>query len=403
MSNKISKYFSGFAAKRLTEVEIRPTTSNQHEFNGITEFKEILGTEKKTFTGKFIFLSDDEEKILEAEGFLTWYDARKNHATRTEYRLYYSTNLILESSSVGDLVIIAKSEKEELVVIVAPASSSSEKQLLWLFGLSEVENKFVIRDLSDVKEELGFAGKYILSSLGFESKETEESYLDRIFEKFGKQFPSTNLFSEFARSTIKDASPVEEPDKTLLIWMEREELLFKTLEKYLVEEKLHEGFGENGIDVDNFVSFSLGIHNRRKSRAGYAFENHLSVIFDCNKIAYSWGKATELNKKPDFIFPGIEQYHSKSFETSLLTMLGVKTSAKDRWRQVLSEAAKIKQKHLITLEPAISKNQTDEMISDSLQLIIPKGIFETYSTEQQKQIISLSDFLNFIRDKESRI
>ena len=218
----------------------------------------------------------------------------------------------------------------------------------------------------------------------------------RIFEKFGKRFPSTNLFSEFARSTVKEASAVEEPDITLLLWMEREELLFKTLEKYLVEEKLQEGFGNKGLDVDDFIYFSLSVHNRRKSRAGYAFENHLSVIFESNKVSYSWGKVTELNKKPDFIFPGIKQYHAKSFDTSLLTMLGVKTSAKDRWRQVLSEAAKIKHKHLITLEPAISKNQTDEMISDNLQLVIPQGIFETYSKEQQKQIISLSDFINHV-------
>ncbi len=260
MSNKISKYFSGFAAKRLSEVEIRPTTSNQHEFNGITEFREILGTEKKRFTGKFLMLSDDEEKILESEGFLTWYDARKNHAVRTEYRLYYSTNPVIQSSTVGDLVIIAKSEKEELIVIVAPASSSSEKQLLWLFGLSEIENKFVFRDLSSVKEELDFAGKYILSSLGIGSDETEDGYLDLIFGKFGKQFPPTNLFSEFARSTLKDVSPVEEPDKTLLLWMEREELLFKTLEKFLVAEKLKEGFGNDGLDVDDFVYFSKPIN-----------------------------------------------------------------------------------------------------------------------------------------------
>ena len=173
MANKISNYFSGFGAKRLTDVEIKPAKSNQHEFNGITEFKEILGTEKTKFLGKFIFLSDDEDKILETEGNLTWYDARENHATRTEHRLYYTANSIIESSSVGDLIVIARSGKENLVVMVAPANSSSEKQLLWLFGLSEVGNKFVVKDLSEIKEELNFAGRYILSSLGMESEETE--------------------------------------------------------------------------------------------------------------------------------------------------------------------------------------------------------------------------------------
>ena len=400
MANKISKYFSGIGAKRLTEVEIKPATSNQHEFNGINEFKEIFGTEKKNFKGRFILLSDEEDKILNTEGSLTWYDARLNHATRTEYRLYYSANAAIENASVGDLLIIARTGIDSLAIIIAPANSTSEKQLMWLFGLSEVQNKFIILDLSDTTEELSFAGKYILSSLGFDTDEVKEDYLSLIFKTFGETFPTTNLFSEFTRSTIKEVSPIEEPDKTLLMWMEREELLFRTLEKHIVEQKLKEGFGSDGIDVDDFISFSLGVQNRRKARAGLAFENHLSIIFNVNDIKYSKGKVTELNKKPDFIFPGIQQYHTDDFDTTLLTMLGVKTSAKDRWRQVLSEASRIKKKHLLTLEPAISKNQTDEMISENLQLVIPQEILQTFKAEQQKDILNVYEFIKKVKQKQ---
>lgn len=401
MSNSLSKYFSGIAAKRLSQVEIKPT-SNQHEFNGIVEMKEIFGEEKFNFKGKFILLSDEADKIVEADGGLTWYDARKKHATRTEYRLYYTTNDVIQNSAVGDLVIIARTGKKSLAIIIAPANSTSERQLLWLFGLSEVENKFIVKDLSDKKEDLGFAGKYIMSSLGFELEEKED-YLDLILKKFGKKFPSTNVFSEFARSTIKHSSPFEAPDETLLSWMEREELLFRSLEKHIVEEKLQNGFGKKGTDVDDFIQFSLSVQNRRKSRAGYAFENHLTKIFDAHKINYSRGKVTELNKKPDFVFPDIQRYHDPAFDVSLLTMLGLKTSAKDRWRQVLSEAAKIKNKHLITLEPSISKNQTDEMISENLQLVIPKGIIETYTKYQQNQLLTLKSFIEILNDRQEKI
>ncbi len=400
MSNSLSKYFSGIAAKRLSQVEIKPT-SNQHEFNGITEMKEIFGTEKFNFKGKFILLTENEDKIIDADGSLTWYDAREKHATRTEYRLYYTTNDVIQNSAVGDLVIIARTGKKSLAVIIAPANSTSERQLLWLFGLTEVENKFIVKDLSEEKSSLGFAGKYIMSSLGFEMEE-KENYLDLVLKKFGKKFPTTNEFSEFARSTLKQCSPFEAPDDTLLTWMEREELLFRALEKYIVEERLQKGFGKKGTDVDEFIQFSLSVQNRRKSRAGYAFENHLSKIFDAHKINYSHGKITELNKKPDFVFPDIKKYHDAGFDIALLAMLGVKTSAKDRWRQVLSEAAKIKQKHLITLEPSISKNQTDEMISENLQLIIPEGIFNTYSEDQQNKIISLSDFIAKVTENQKK-
>jgi len=401
MSNSIANYFSGIAAKRLSKVEIILDSSNQHEFHGSTALKKIFGTEKIKFQGKFIFLTDNEDKIIKAEGTLTWYDSRKRQEKRTsEFRLYYTTNDVVAAASVNDLVVIGRTKPDELLIVVAQEGSTAEKQLKWLFNLSEIKKKFIIKDVSNEKKSLGFAAKYIIESLGMDVSEAIDDYLDLIIKKFGSQFPVTFQFSEFARSTIKDVSPIEAPDETLIKWMEREELLFKTFERHLVSSKLKGGFGTDEPDVDKFVSFSLSVQNRRKSRAGYAFEHHLSRIFDENKIKYSKGKVTELKRKPDFIFPGIIQYHQKTFDQEKLTMLGVKTTAKDRWRQVLSEAARIKRKHLITLEPAISKNQTDEMLSENLKLVVPKAIFETYSREQQKQIITLKDLIALILQKQ---
>lgn len=203
MANSLSKYFFGIAAKRLSQVEIKPT-SNQHEFNGITGFKKVLGTDKLKFRSKFILLSDDKEKIIEAGGELTWYDAREKHDTRTEFRLYYTTNDVIQNSEVGDLVVIAKTGKGSMAVIIAPSNSTCEKQLLWLFGISEIRNKFIVKDLSEEKDDLGFAGKFIMSSLGFEIEEKED-FLDLILKNFGKVFPPTKVFSEFSRSTVKKA------------------------------------------------------------------------------------------------------------------------------------------------------------------------------------------------------
>jgi len=399
MANTISKYFSGIAAKRLTEVEITEI-SNQHEFNGISPLKDIFGSEKIKFTGKFILLNDEEDRIIEADGALTWYDARENHATRTEYRLYYTGNSVIENASVGDLVIIGKTGENSVALIIAPANSTSEKQLFWLFGLSEVGNKFIIKDLSNEKRDLGFAGNYIISSLGFEVEEDKEDLLGLILEKFGGVFPSTDTFSNFTRSTLPNISPIEDPDTALLACMQREVELFKTLEKHIVEQKLKKGFGESGNDVDDFIQFSLSVQNRRKSRAGFAFENHLAFIFGSNGVLFSNQGKTERNNKPDFIFPGIGEYRNIDFKSTLLTMLGVKTTAKDRWRQILSEADRIWPKHLITLEPAISKNQTDEMTSQKIQLVLPKELISTYNKEQQKEIINLSDFISLVLDKQ---
>jgi hypothetical protein len=400
MLNSLSKYFPAIAAKRLSQVEVQPRSSNQHEFNGIGEFRKILGTEKATFETTYIRLNDDEGKVISSLGTMTWYDARENHPVRSEYRLYYSSNEVIKSSVVGDLVIVGKMTGNKLAVVIAPQGSTSEKQLLWLFGIAEIGNGFTVKDFSHDKLDIGFAGRYILSSIGFEIEETAPDYLEDLINLFGKTFPSTKIFSDFARSTVKDVSPIEEPDKTLMIWLEREELLFKTLESSIVKEKLETGFGKDGKDVDDFIKFSLSVQNRRKARAGFAFENNLALIFKLNGLSYSHGAITERNNKPDFIFPGSIQYHSQDFDVNLLTMLGVKTTAKDRWRQVLSEATKIHHKHLITLEPSISRNQTEDMIANGLQLVIPEPLFTTYSLDQQKQLLTVRGFIEMVYRKQ---
>ncbi|MGF7076329.1 type II restriction endonuclease [Mucilaginibacter sp. R-33] len=401
MANSLSQYFISLGAKRLSEVEINPKKSNQHELNGTSGFKKIFGLDPLKFTAKFIYLSEDEDNIIENTGELTWYDARENHATRTEHRLYYTDNQVIPYSSVGDLIIVARTGDNTAAIFVAQKGSTSEKQLLWLFDLDEVENKFIVKDLTGQKSDIGFAGKYIISSLGIEIEEPQFD-ANILIQKFGSVFPSTNEFSAYARSIVKDVSVIDAPDETLIAWLEKEELLFRTLESIIVKERLKAGFGKDGTDVDEFISFSLSVQNRRKSRAGHSFENHLAVIFDEHKLLFDKGKLTERNNKPDFVFPK-NRYHSPEFNIELLTMLGVKTTAKDRWRQVLSEADKIPYKHLITLEPSISRNQTEEMRAQQLQLVVPKTIIPTYLKEQQEHIINLGDFIKHVYKKQSML
>jgi hypothetical protein len=259
MASPLSRFFTGVGVKRLSQVEVAPDASNQHEFNGINEFRSIFGSEKRKFGAKFMYLTDDEEKLLETDGFMTWYDARENHPTRTEFRFYYSSNEVLSGANTGDLVVVGRTGEDELAVIIAPQNSTAEKQLLWLFGMEEAGNRFSVLDLTEDKKDIGYAGRYILSSLGMETEETAPDFLDDLLRLFGRRFPSTKEFSAYARSTVKGVSPVEEPDQTLMAWLEREELLFKTLEKVIVKEQLKKGFGEDGTDVEEFIKLSLPV------------------------------------------------------------------------------------------------------------------------------------------------
>jgi len=401
MVSLLSGYFKGVGVKRLRNVEIKKSVSNQHEFNGIHEFKTLFGSERSQYNAHFIYLADEEDDIIQSQSQLTWYDARENNKKRTEYRLYYASNAVMSAANTDDLLVIGRTGNGKVAVIVAPKDSTSERQLLWLFGVSEVGHRFEFRDFREKDAELGFAGKFIINSLGFELPVTEPDYLHELIDRFGTEFPSTSDFSAYTRNTLRNhISPTQNPDSSLLELLEQEEKLFRTLEKEIVQKRLKQGFGDDASDVDAFITFSLSVQNRRKSRAGHAFENHLAYVFARNMIDYSRGAKTERNNKPDFLFPGIRFYKDESFPVSLLSMLGVKTTAKDRWRQVLSEADRISKKHLITLEPAISKNQTDEMIAQNLQLVVPREISETYSPEQRQQLITLSDFISLIKEKQ---
>jgi len=398
----LSQYFEGVAVKRLSAVEVNSKVSNQHEFNGSRQMRKLLGDSRSTFKARFLWLAEENEEIS-SEGSVTWYDARENHPTRSEYRLYFNRNDVMNQAKVNDMLLVAKKPDETILMILVPKDSTREHQLLWLFGLEEVGFTFNFQPIEDGYDpEIDFTTRYILEELGIEINETNEDYLDSILEPYFKTgFPSTAVFSAFARSTIKHVSPNEEPDATLMLWIEQEERLFRRLERHMVSRRLEQGFKTNeGMDVEAFIQFSLSVHNRRKSRVGYALENHLEEIFKANGILYARTQVTEHKSKPDFLFPNAEKYRDSSFPSKGLTMLGVKSTCKDRWRQVLAEANRIKEKHLLTLEPAISLNQTDEMKGSNLRLVLPKQVHATYRIEQQDWLMDLNSFLLLVRDRQ---
>ncbi|MGI5879139.1 MAG: type II restriction endonuclease [Syntrophomonadaceae bacterium] len=401
-SGYLSQYFIGVAAKTLSAVEVDYAASNQHEFNGISELKNLFGSniEKKRYNAKFLYLNDNDDEPAVDDGFLTWYDARANHPTRSEYRLYFPGTAVSNCAEAGDLLVIALQDNNTVLVIIAENGSTIGNQIKWLFGLDISSHPgFSIREeLESEQDRIAFASMIILEQIGIEVKVTEETFLDGMLNRFGAKFPDTRTFSEYARSTIPEPDPFTDPDRTLMSWIEREEILFRTLEKHLIADRLLTGFNE----TEDFISFSLSVQNRRKSRVGYAFENHLEELFNIYRIMYDRTKVTENKSKPDFIFPGINFYHDTGFDSLLLTMLGVKSTCKDRWRQVLTEADRIHSKHLITLEAAISENQTNEMAVRNLQLVLPEVLHQTYTIEQQKWLINVREFMELLTDKQRK-
>lgn len=404
MSREIlSDYFTGVTAKYLSAVDAEPARSHGHEFGIPSKFTPVMGypgSEKIQLSATYIFLGEDEDDSESIEGFVTWYDSRASNPNRSpECRLYYQTNNVTNRMSESDFMMIGKRCDNSVMIIITHPDTTVEQQIRWLFGLDDIAQlSFTSRTFNQDSSEVGFSERFILEELGIEIPGSD-NWLDKLLDKFGDSFPSTKEFSLFARETLIDLPVISEPDIVLLEWMNREEELFRTLESHILDDKIKQGFD----DVESFICLSLSVQNRRKSRVGHALENHLEELFQQHGVTYSRGKQTENRKKPDFIFPDIESYHNPMFPIANLTMLGVKSSCKDRWRQVLSEAEKIDNKHLLTLQPSISENQTEEMQSFDLQLVIPEPIHATYKSNQQKWLFSLKSFIELTKNKNSRL
>lgn len=399
MDKQLSKYFEGVLWKTLSSVEADPKTSNQHEFNGVAGLRNLFGTEKVRVTARFIYLCDEDD-ISSVNGFLTWYNARENHPQRSEYRLYYSESSVMKRAGEGDLVVITRrsnADEYQVAVIVAKKGSTYEHQVAWLFGLDTCSEKSQFKLIDDSSDRsIGIAERRILEELGVIVPTVDEHSIENVLSDFGYTFPSTRELSAYARQNV-DVASTDDPDLALLTWMEREESLFQAIERYKVKDRITEGFST----VDDFLKFSLSVHNRRKSRAGFALENHVEQIFKDHQLVYTRNGVTENKSKPDFLFPEITAYHTVDFPASLLTMLGVKSTCKDRWRQVLSEATRIEYKHLLTLETGISEHQTNEMQEKKLQLVVPAPLHVTYRSAQQQWLMSLQDFIHLVASRQT--
>jgi EcoRII C terminal len=391
--------FSNIAHKRLVLGELPHGGSNQHELNGSAAIKTFFNSgDSADGPLEWFYFADDQEPVSET-GTFKFYDARAKSAARTgrsEWRFYYSGEF-LKVASPGDWAILARTLDGRIFSLVFADDSAWLRAARVLFGLDGAGTDFEMMKVEKLDgQRLELLGRQIFEQLGIDvALPVPPSDEQLMFEAFGGVFPSTLKMSAFARAHSTEVEPT--PDGMLLAWLDREEQLFRAMENVLIRERLGAGFS----DVEAFISYSLSVQNRRKSRMGFALQNHLTELFQRSALKFDAQCRTEGNSKPDFIFPGSAEYHDPSFDTSLLLMLGAKASAKDRWRQILDEADRIKSKHLCTLEQGISTSQTDEMRRRQVTLVVPLGLHHTYTPGQLSKMLSVEAFISIARNNQS--
>ena len=207
-----------------------------------------------------------------------------------------------------------------------------------------------------------------------------------------QEFPSGESIVEWVLSN-RAAFARLLPDERLLKRLTCEYELFRSIEVEYVLPRAREGFDT----VDAFVQFANSVANRRKSRAGRSLELQVRAILNEEGIGYSWTPATEGARRPDFIFPSIDDYRDRTRTEDRLLMLACKTTVKDRWRQILNEADRIRVKHLLTLQEGVSEQQHREMTEEGVVLVVPDRLVKAFPDTVQPQLITLGQFIELAR------
>lgn len=218
----------------------------------------------------------------------------------------------------------------------------------------------------------------------------------RLPKEWKSSFPSGQEIFNFIEEKIPQESATFSVDDLLLKRRDLEFKIFSKIENYIVMPKIQAGFGS----VEEFIAYANRVTNRRKSRSGISLELHLDSIFRYEHLMFEKQKITENNNKPDFIFPSIDDYHNQDFPVSQLHMLAAKTCCKDRWRQVIHEADRIRRKHLFTLQQGLSSNQLKNMCKAGIVLVAPQQNISFFPQEFQKKIMNLTKFIEFIKSRQ---
>lgn len=303
--------------------------------------------------------------------------------TRNEYRItrFGRGFPFLRTEHTGDLFVFVKNDVEDYSGYILETEDDINA-FLDAFAMSPTDTGTIIQkeDMQlDTRAELAFA---------------------EFIEALTVDFPASVEMSAAARRIFNSVYNHEEniqlnPDKELIDWINTEYRLFRKIEFARYGDMITRGFST----VEKFIEVANMVLNRRKSRAGKSLEHHLSAMFDGNSLIYQAQPRTEGNKRPDFLFPGESAYHDLTYPYEQLIFLGAKTTCKDRWRQVINEANRIRDKHLFTLQQGISAQQLDEMEAEHITLVVPAPYIAAYPSEKRDSIWTLHKFIAYAKER----
>lgn len=342
------------------------------------------------FTGQELAVEEIPKKTVKirwqddfvTESSFTYYESKKElRITRFGRGFPF-----LRPEQTGSLFVLSRQSNTDYSGYFLESDEEIE-EFLDTFGISPTETNSLI----DIKR--------------MSSEAREKLAIQEFIDHLDVDFPASEIMSAAARAIEERAYGHPEyvrtnPDGKIISWTNMEYTLFRALEYDRYGGIITRGFAS----VDEFVRIANMVLNRRKSRAGKSLEHHLTAIFDGNDIEYAAQAVTEKNKRPDFLFPSGEAYHNYRFPADRLVSLAAKTTCKDRWRQVLNEADRLRNgpKYLCTLQQGISRAQMDEMQAEHVILVVPRPYIDTYPKDCRDRIWTIFRFVQYVKELEGK-
>ncbi len=186
-------------------------------------------------------------------------------------------------------------------------------------------------------------------------------------------------------------------DHRLLVRRDCEFEIYRSLEHVVEMPRIRRDFK----NVDEFLEVAQPISQRRRSRGGRSLELHVKAIFREENLVegvdFSYQPVVDSNRRPDFVFPSESAYRDMSFPSDRLRMLAVKSTMRERWRQILEEADRIDSKHLLTLQRSVSPKQFDAIQEARVQLVVPERLQSGYRNDIRPHLQTLESFLGDVR------
>ncbi len=309
---------------------------------------------------------------------VTWYGKK----TRSEYRLtgFGKGFPYLQADCIGDLLVIIPHTFGEFTAYVLDQDDDIE-EVQTALGLDITQSWGAYQDGN-----VTTGG----STTGCIRKHSRD-FLKLLDDKF----PGTDVFSETARAILEKCVTgfkLLPPDDALKKCLDTEFEIFKLAERQLCSKDISRLFQ----DVDDFVKTAHRIINRRKVRAGRSLENHVDHLLTRENIRHEM-RPGKIRGQSDIIIPGAAEYNDPAYPLEKLCVVGVKTTCKDRWRQVLQEAPRVRKKHLLTTQHGISIRQMDEMHEAGITLIVPEKLHKKYEKGSKITLLNFEEFIGHTR------